>query len=269
MFSVSFQLSWWSGLGQSARQLLPFVTLGMSFGSIERPMPQSFAPILTSHCVALRNRSSSTNGRWCRQCLAPLSGRSTWMHGPAASRPRVGARGSRCRDVARNRTARYASSWMAWSLVSSPARHMHPASFAAYSSRTLKRPSSCPVTRLTYEATSSRRRWRGRSPAPRLHLAETGRRRWLRAYLDQVLHAMLHRSTVAVIPRACDGISRRWPRAPCGPCRGEEALLDAAGINARTAAAYDGLLANLFIVESLPAWSTNRRSALLALPNDT
>jgi predicted AAA+ superfamily ATPase len=40
-------------------------------------------------------------------------------------------------------------------------------------------------------------------------------------------------------------------------------LYDAAGINRRTAVAYDQLLANLFVLESLPAWTSNRLNRLV------
>ena len=39
-------------------------------------------------------------------------------------------------------------------------------------------------------------------------------------------------------------------------------LYDAAGINARTAANYDGLLERLFVAESVPAYSHHRLARL-------
>jgi uncharacterized protein len=105
----------------------------------------------------------------------------------------------------------------------------------------------------------------GAFPAPRLHLAETGRRRWLRAYLDQVFTR-----DASQIDGGRDPVRlRRYFEALAASTSGlveAKKLYDAAGINARTAAAYDGLLANLFIVESLPAWSTNRLKRLARAP---
>ncbi len=75
---------------------------------------------------------------------------------------------------------------------------------------------------------------------------------------------MLRRPAVAAIPPVSDATSRRWPRAL--RVRRAKKLYDATSINARTAAAYDSLLANLFIVESLPAWATNRLKRLARTP---
>ncbi len=43
----------------------------------------------------------------------------------------------------------------------------------------------------------------------------------------------------------------------------DKTVYDAAGINAKTAAAYDRLLANLFIIEAVPAWTSNRLKRLV------
>jgi len=105
----------------------------------------------------------------------------------------------------------------------------------------------------------------GAFPAPRLHLAETGRRRWLRAYLDQVFT----RDAAQIDGGRDPARLRRYFEALAASTSGlaeAKKLYDAAGINARTAAAYDSLLANLFIVESLPAWSTNRLKRLARAP---
>ncbi len=45
-----------------------------------------------------------------------------------------------------------------------------------------------------------------------------------------------------------------------------KALYDVAGINRKTAAAYDRLLGNLLIVEETPAWWTNRLKRLVRAP---
>ncbi len=105
----------------------------------------------------------------------------------------------------------------------------------------------------------------GSFPAPRLHLAETGRRRWLRAYLDQVFT----RDASQIDGGRDPARLRRYFEALAASTSSlaeAKKLYDAAGINARTAAAYDSLLANLLIVESLPAWSTNRLKRLARAP---
>jgi len=105
----------------------------------------------------------------------------------------------------------------------------------------------------------------GSFPAPRLHLAESARRRWLRAYLDQVFT----RDASQIDGGRDPARLRRYFEALAVSTSGlaeAKKIYDAAGINARTAAAYDSLLANLFMVESLPAWSTNRLKRLARTP---
>jgi len=41
---------------------------------------------------------------------------------------------------------------------------------------------------------------------------------------------------------------------------------DAAGINRKTAIAYDTLLTNLFVLELVPAWASNRLTRLIKTP---
>ena len=105
----------------------------------------------------------------------------------------------------------------------------------------------------------------GAFPAPRLQLAESGRRRWLRAYLDQVFT----RDASQIDGGRDPARLRRYFEALAASTSGlaeAKKLYDAAGINAKTAAAYDSLLANLFMIESLPAWSTNRLKRLARAP---
>ncbi len=46
----------------------------------------------------------------------------------------------------------------------------------------------------------------------------------------------------------------------------EQTLYQAAGINRRTAQAYERLLSNLLVVEALPAWTSNRLKRLVLMP---
>jgi predicted AAA+ superfamily ATPase len=46
----------------------------------------------------------------------------------------------------------------------------------------------------------------------------------------------------------------------------EKTVYDAASISRSTAAAYEQLLRNMFVLDSLPAWSTNRLSRLVKAP---
>src|SRR5207245_11520968 len=46
----------------------------------------------------------------------------------------------------------------------------------------------------------------------------------------------------------------------------EQTLFEAAGISQRTAIAYERVLTNLLVVESLPAWTSNRLKRLVLAP---
>ncbi len=105
----------------------------------------------------------------------------------------------------------------------------------------------------------------GSFPSPRLHLSGAGRRRWLRAYLDQVLTRDASQIDVGRDPARLRRYFETLAVSTSGLAEAKK-LYDAAGINARTAAAYDGLLTNLFIVDSIPAWSTNRLKRLARTP---
>jgi uncharacterized protein len=62
---------------------------------------------------------------------------------------------------------------------------------------------------------------------------------------------------------------RRYLRALAASAGGTPTiatLVDAAGIDRRTATAYDGLLEHVFLTERLPAWAASRLSRLVHLP---
>jgi predicted AAA+ superfamily ATPase len=92
-------------------------------------------------------------------------------------------------------------------------------------------------------------------------ISPDGRRNWLAAYLEQ----LLTRDAATVSPRADHQKLERYFEALALNNAGMPAdttLYSAAGINAKTAAHYDKLLADLFIAEQLPAWTTNRLNRL-------
>ncbi len=101
----------------------------------------------------------------------------------------------------------------------------------------------------------------GAFPSPVLHLQDQGRRRWLDGYLDQILT----RDAEQVAGDRDPVRLRRYFEALASSTAGvveDKKLYDAAGINAKTAAAYDRLFTNLLIVEAVPAWTTNRLKRL-------
>ena len=105
----------------------------------------------------------------------------------------------------------------------------------------------------------------GSFPSPALHLPGPARRRWLDDYLDQILT----RDASQVAGDRDPARLRRYFQALASSTAGvveDKKLYDAAGINAKTAAAYDRILTNLLIVEAVPAWTTNRLKRLARSP---
>ncbi|HAP75745.1 MAG TPA: ATP-binding protein [Acidimicrobiaceae bacterium] len=98
-------------------------------------------------------------------------------------------------------------------------------------------------------------------PEPALELDERGRHRWLASYVDQL------------VTRDAEGVDggrdperlRRYLTAVALNSAGivdDVTLYEAARISKATAKAYERLLANLLIVEQLPAWTPNRLKRL-------
>jgi predicted AAA+ superfamily ATPase len=92
--------------------------------------------------------------------------------------------------------------------------------------------------------------------------SEPARRAWLDSYLDQ----LLTRDAVNLEHGRDPVRLRRYFEALAVNTAGiakDNTIFAAASVNAKTAAAYDRLLANLFVVEPVPAWSTNRLERLV------
>lgn len=95
--------------------------------------------------------------------------------------------------------------------------------------------------------------------------SDVGRLTWIDSYLEQLLTRDAH----SIDPGRDSQKLRSYFEALALNTAGtptEKTLYDAAGLNARTAAAYDDLAANLFVTASVPAWSTNRLSRLTHAP---
>lgn len=98
-------------------------------------------------------------------------------------------------------------------------------------------------------------------PDPALSMSADARARWLNGYIDQ----LLTRDAVGIDSRRDPARLRRFFEAYALNTAGivsDATLLRAAGIDRRTAVAYENLLANLFVVESMPAWTSNRLGRL-------
>lgn len=97
-----------------------------------------------------------------------------------------------------------------------------------------------------------------------LDLSSRGREAWLDSYLD----ALLTRDAPMLEERDPVRLRRFFEAQALNTAGLAEAksLYDAAGIDRRTALAYERLLINLFALEHLPAWTSNRFSRLIRGP---
>jgi predicted AAA+ superfamily ATPase len=103
---------------------------------------------------------------------------------------------------------------------------------------------------------------RGGFPEPVLRLTGAARQAWLDGYLDQ----LLTRDAQALAGLRDPARLRRYFEALALNSAGlaeHQTLYTAAGINRMTALEYDRLLTNLFVVDALPAWTSNRLSRLV------
>lgn len=106
---------------------------------------------------------------------------------------------------------------------------------------------------------------RGGYPEAVLRLSGESQRAWLDGYLDQLL------TRDAEIPNGPRDPARlrRYFEALALSTAGlaeHKTLYDAAAINRKTAVAYDRLLTNLFVLDLVPAWASNRLSRLVRAP---
>lgn len=105
---------------------------------------------------------------------------------------------------------------------------------------------------------------RGGFPEATLRLDGRERDRWLESYLDQIL------------TRDAAGLSGRDPARMAryfevlalnsAGIVADSTIYEAAGIDRKTALAYERLLTNLFVLDVVPAWLTNRLSRLVKTP---
>jgi predicted AAA+ superfamily ATPase len=106
---------------------------------------------------------------------------------------------------------------------------------------------------------------RGGFPEPALRLGDIARRAWLESYVDHVIT----RDAEQVDGGRDPARLRRYLEAYAINTAGivhERTLFEAAGINRKTAQAYERLLTSLVVVEALPAWTSNRLKRLVLMP---
>lgn len=106
---------------------------------------------------------------------------------------------------------------------------------------------------------------RGGFPESALEYSADGYRIWLESYLQQLFQRDVGQLAQGRDPE----LLRRFFQAYAFNTAGvvsAQTLLDAAGVNRKTADAYERLLANLFIVDRVPAWPDNRQKRLVRTP---
>jgi hypothetical protein len=93
----------------------------------------------------------------------------------------------------------------------------------------------------------------------------TARERWLASYVEQ----LITRDALDIEGRRDPARLRKYFEAYALNTAGiveDRTLFEAAGVNRKTAVAYEQLLTNLLVVEALPAWSSNRLKRLTGRP---
>lgn len=102
---------------------------------------------------------------------------------------------------------------------------------------------------------------RGGYPESALSSSEPVRHAWLESYLEQLFTRDARTLDGPRDPRLLGRYFEALALNTAGTST-EKTLQDAAGINRKTAVAYERLLTNLFVLDALPAWVNNRLSRL-------
>jgi hypothetical protein len=93
----------------------------------------------------------------------------------------------------------------------------------------------------------------------------TARQRWLDGYVSQIIT----RDPTGTVGARNPALLLRYLEAYALHSAGvveAKSIYEAAGIDKRTGASYEQVLENVFVVESLPAWKTNRLKRLVQSP---
>ena len=105
----------------------------------------------------------------------------------------------------------------------------------------------------------------GGFPEPITSLGERGRARWYAGYVRQLLDRDVGSLTLDVDAPRLVSYLRSYALNSAGVTE-HSTIFSAAGINRKTADRYEALLEALFLVERLPAWTTNRLKRLVMQP---
>jgi hypothetical protein len=102
---------------------------------------------------------------------------------------------------------------------------------------------------------------RGGFPDPALRMTDSARTRWLDGYVEQLLTTDARGVDQGRDPARLGRYLEAYALNTAGIVA-DATLIQFAGVNRRTAVAYERLLTNLFVVDALPAWSSNRLKRL-------
>ena len=105
----------------------------------------------------------------------------------------------------------------------------------------------------------------GGFPEPALRMSVEARMAWLDSYVDQVVT----RDAPAIGAVRDPALLRRYFETYALNTAGtvaDSTIFEAAGINRRTADSYERLLTNMFLVEAVPSWTSNRLRRLSSRP---
>lgn len=106
---------------------------------------------------------------------------------------------------------------------------------------------------------------RGGYPEPLLALPASRQRGWMTSYLDRVFTRDAAEVDVPRDPARLARFLEAYALNTAGEVA-DRTLLEATGIDRKTAVAYERLLSTLLLVEALPAWSSNRLKRLIRAP---
>jgi hypothetical protein len=102
-------------------------------------------------------------------------------------------------------------------------------------------------------------------PEAALRLSSGPRQRWLDSYVEQLLTRDVEQVDGGRDPARLRRYFEVYALNTAGVVD-DKSLYDAAGINRKTALAYEALLMNLLVVEAVPAWTSNRLKRLVLSP---
>ncbi len=106
---------------------------------------------------------------------------------------------------------------------------------------------------------------RGGFPHPVLRLPTTERAPWLESYIEQLLTRDLAELEISRDPQLLRRYLESYALNTAGVTE-HRAIYENAGLAKKTGEAYERLLRNLLVIESLPAWWTNRLKRLVRSP---